>query len=160
MPESANRGDHSSRTRSFNSRELLALQLSKAKCASYGPNKPVSNPWFDKDNKPSANIQIPFNYTLHPPVNKHRPCQTRGKTTSGAAQGGGGSFRNRKPIGEIGCCESRMAERIHWWTERWLELCFLEWLQWLQWPPGRSPHPQMLDVVWCSAAVVVVVVVV
>ena len=74
------------------------------------------------------------------------------------AQGGGGSFQNRKPIGEIGCCESRMAERIHWWTERWLELCFLEWLQWLQWSPGRSPHPQLLDVVWCSAAVVVVVV--
>ena len=34
---------------------------------------------------------------------------------------------------------------------------FLEWLQWLQWSPGRSPHPQLLDVVWCSAAVVVVV---
>ena len=66
--------------------------------------------------------------------------------TSSTAQGGGGSFKNRKPIGEFGCCESRMAERIHWWTERWLELCFLEWLQWLQW-----------DVVWCSAGVVVVV---
>ena len=25
-------------------------------------------------------------------------------------------------------------------------------------PPGRSPHPQLLDVVWCSAAVVVAVV--
>ena len=33
--------------------------------------------------------------------------------TSSAAQGGGGSFKNRSPIGEIGCCESRMAERIH-----------------------------------------------
>ena len=33
-----------------------------------------------------------------------------------------------------------------------LEFCFLEWLQWLQW----SPHPQVLDVVWCSTAVVVV----
>ena len=31
---------------------------------------------------------------------------------------------------------------------------FLEWLQWLQW----SPHPQLLDVVCCSAAVVVVLV--
>ena len=31
---------------------------------------------------------------------------------------------NRKPIGEVGCCESRMAERIHWWTDKWLELCF------------------------------------
>ena len=33
--------------------------------------------------------------------------------TSSAAQGGGGSFRNRKPIGEVGWCESRMAEGIH-----------------------------------------------
>ena len=40
--------------------------------------------------------------------------------TSSTAQGGGGSFKNRKPIGEIGCCESGMAERIHWWTERFL----------------------------------------
>jgi hypothetical protein len=31
--------------------------------------------------------------------------------TSSTAQGGGGSFKNRKPIGEAGCCESRMAER-------------------------------------------------
>ena len=29
---------------------------------------------------------------------------------------------------------------------------FLEWLQWLQW----SPHPQLLDVAWRSALVVVV----
>ena len=27
--------------------------------------------------------------------------------------GSGGSFKNRKPIGEVGCCESRMAERSH-----------------------------------------------
>ena len=40
--------------------------------------------------------------------------------TSSTAQGGGGSFKNWKPIGEIGCCESGMAERIHWWTERCL----------------------------------------
>ena len=33
--------------------------------------------------------------------------------TSSTAQGGGGSFKNRRPIGEVGCCESRMAERIH-----------------------------------------------
>ena len=32
--------------------------------------------------------------------------------------------------------------------------CFLEWLQWWQ----RSGHPQLLDVVRCSAAVVAVVV--
>ena len=41
-------------------------------------------------------------------------------TTSSTAQGGGGSFKNRKPIGEIGCCDSGMAERIHRWTERCL----------------------------------------
>ena len=28
---------------------------------------------------------------------------------SSTAHGGGGSFKNRKPIGEVGCCESRMA---------------------------------------------------
>ena len=58
--------------------------------------------------------------------------------TSSTAQGGGGSFKNRRPRGEVGCCESRMAERIHWWTERWLELCFLEWLQWLEWSPHHN----------------------
>ena len=40
--------------------------------------------------------------------------------TSSTAQGGGGNFKNRKPIGEVGCCESGMAERSHWWTERCL----------------------------------------
>ena len=55
---------------------------------------------------------------------KHVPvllCSTKRKkyfpvllcTTSSTAQGGGGSFKNRKPIGEIGCCESGMAERSH-----------------------------------------------
>ena len=38
--------------------------------------------------------------------------------TSSTTQGGGGSFKNRKPIGEFGCCESRMAERRHWWMDR------------------------------------------
>ena len=31
----------------------------------------------------------------------------------GTAQGGGGSFKDRKPIGTVRCCESRMAEQIH-----------------------------------------------
>ena len=44
--------------------------------------------------------------------------------TSSTAQGGSGSFKDRKPIGEVGCCESWMAERNHWWTERWLERVF------------------------------------
>ena len=34
-------------------------------------------------------------------------------STSSTAQGGGGSFKNRKPIGEVGCCESGMAGRSH-----------------------------------------------
>ena len=34
------------------------------------------------------------------------------------AQGGGGSFKNRKPIGEVGCCESRMVEQKLWWIDR------------------------------------------
>ena len=32
------------------------------------------------------------------------------RDTSSTAQGVGGSFKNRKPIGEVGCCESWMAE--------------------------------------------------
>ena len=30
---------------------------------------------------------------------------------SSTAQGGGGSFKDRKPIGEVSCCDSWMAER-------------------------------------------------
>ena len=53
----------------------------------------------------------------HPPVYCH---------TSSTAQGGGRSFKiGHLYIRELGCCESRMAKRIHWWTERWLEVCFL-----------------------------------
>ena len=52
--------------------------------------------------------------------------------TSSTAQGGGGSFKNRKLIGEVGCCESRMAERSHWWTDRWLRSpLFLYLFLWL-----------------------------
>ena len=40
-------------------------------------------------------------------------CSITRQYTSSTAQGGGGSFKNRKPIGEIGCCESGMAERSH-----------------------------------------------
>ena len=44
------------------------------------------------------------------------------QSTSSIAQGGGGSFKNRKPIGEVGCCESGMAERSHRWSDRWLRV--------------------------------------
>ena len=70
-------------------------------------------------------------------------------TTSSTAQGGGGSFKDRKPIGEVGCCESRMAERIHRWTERWLELCFFEWLQCCS---GHLTTTAGCSLVWCSCS--------
>ena len=35
------------------------------------------------------------------------------RNTSSTAQGGGGNFKNMKPIGEVGCCDLWMAERIH-----------------------------------------------
>ena len=43
--------------------------------------------------------------------NYNQNCNTL--HTSSTAQGGGGRFKNRKPIGEVGCCESEMAERSH-----------------------------------------------
>ena len=49
-----------------------------------------------------------------------RPISKYTLYTSSTAQGGGGSFKNRKPIGEVGCCESGMAERSHCWIERCL----------------------------------------
>ena len=42
--------------------------------------------------------------------------------TSSTAQGGGGSFKNGKPIGEVSWCDAKMAERTHWWIERWLSV--------------------------------------
>ena len=47
-------------------------------------------------------------------------------STSRAARGGGGSFKNRKCIGGIGCCESRMTKRKHWWI--WLTAALSNWL--------------------------------
>ena len=66
-------------------------------------------------------------------------------------------------VSKIGTVVERLVVVNHGWqsesTDGWKGgwSCFLEWLHWLQWSPGRSPHPQLLDVVWCSEAVVVVV---
>ena len=38
--------------------------------------------------------------------------------TSRTAQGGGGSFKNRKPIGEVRGRQSGIPERSHCWTDR------------------------------------------
>jgi len=44
-------------------------------------------------------------------------CYKKPVKTSSTAQGGGGSFKNRKSIGEIACCESWMSEQKHWPTD-------------------------------------------
>ena len=41
--------------------------------------------------------------------------------------------KNRKPMKEVGCCESWIRERAaasRLMIDRWLEFCFLVWLQW------------------------------
>ena len=60
---------------------------------------------------------LPLSYSHTMTVNMLQVYSTRLKyriiITSSTAQGGGGSFKNRKPTGEVGCCESDMAERSH-----------------------------------------------
>ena len=63
------------------------------------------------------------------------------KFTSSTAQGGGGSFKNRKPIGN-----PLMDQQV-------VGVVFFGVV-------ARVTSPQLLDVVWCSAVVDVVVVVV
>ena len=41
------------------------------------------------------------------------PARSCKMPTSSTAQGGGGSFKNRKPIREIACCKSPMAGQKH-----------------------------------------------
>ena len=103
---------------------------------------------------------------LHNDVNKsylwaEKPCgNMRGfkhihTNTSSTAQGSGGSFKNRKPIGEVGCCESRMAERIHSLMDRKVvEVVFFGVVAMV----AVVTSPKLFDVVWCGAVVVVVVV--
>ena len=58
------------------------------------------------------------------------------------AQGGGGSFKNRKPIGRVGV--------THGWQSESSGVAALV---------AVVTSPQLLDVVWCTAFVIVVVVV-
>ena len=51
------------------------------------------------------------------PAEQDRNCINTTVITSSTAQGGGGSFKKRKTIGEIGCCESRMSKQKHWPTD-------------------------------------------
>ena len=55
-------------------------------------------------------------YKLYTYINlyyMHRYILLYHTNTSSTAQGGGGSFKDRKPIGEVRCCESWMAEQSH-----------------------------------------------
>ena len=47
----------------------------------------------------------------HPSHLKFLISKTWGHISSGTGQGGGGSFKSTKPLGETGCCESRMAKQ-------------------------------------------------
>ena len=50
-------------------------------------------------------------------LDRIRACQDKEfrevRCTSSTARGGGGSFKGRKGIEEIGCCESRMTKQKH-----------------------------------------------
>ena len=55
--------------------------------------------------------------------------------TSSTAQGGGESFKNKKPIGEVRYHDAWMAERANWRKESWLRF-------WVSSPaPSPSPFP-------------------
>ena len=55
----------------------------------------------------------PLHYTTLHYTTLHYTTLHHTTTTLSTTQGGGGSFKNRKSIGEVGCCESGMAERSH-----------------------------------------------
>ena len=73
--------------------------------------------------------------------------------TSSTSQGGGGSFKNRKPIGEVGCCESD-ARTTPLMDRKVVGVVFFGVITMV----AVVTSPQLLDVVWSSAVVVVVVV--
>ena len=87
-------------------RRCGAKHISKSKCTKhtiYTPQHYNYN-YITQLHSTTATTTTTLHYTpLH--------CTKLHYTTSSTAQGGGGSFKNRKPIGEVGCCESGMAER-------------------------------------------------
>ena len=91
--------------------QVLLAALQSQVCPWSGQSKvmPQRRGWSG-ERKTKAKLEISWTYFRY----------FRVFYSSSTAQGGGGSFKNRKPIGEVGCCESGMAERSHWWTERCL----------------------------------------
>ena len=99
-----------------------------------GVKTPIGSVWYGMVITPTvvvqiSTIRIPLSiWDYHPQFKKFRPwhmyvyicfyiCKIAYVCTSSTAQGGGGSFKNRKRIGEIDCCEWRMSEQKHWPTD-------------------------------------------
>ena len=101
------------------------------------PHKPLTTSWSPQDQSPEARPRDPESSRIQSPPTTRRPGNTLRKHPCvgcyssfnqclilipvRTAQGGGGTFKDRKPIGEVGCCDAWMAEQSHWWIERWLE---------------------------------------
>ena len=73
-------------------------------------------------------------------------------STSSTAQGGGGSFKNRKPIGRVGFCDTDGTANPLM-DRKVVGVVFSGAVAIV----AVVTSPQLLDVVWCSAVVVVVV---
>ena len=100
MPEHARTMQHDR----YGSRDI-ALQLA---CLKSGPpygKLPNCNPIPPIENLPVGNPDF-----FHTSLNK---AWKDAFTPARTAQGGGGSFKYRKPIGKVRYCESWMAEQIH-----------------------------------------------
>ena len=74
------------------------------------------SPWYENSSR------ILYKLSTCSIVNVHLSSSTTLLCTSSTAQGGGRSFKDRKPIGEVCCCDAWIAEPTHWWTEMRLKL--------------------------------------
>ena len=104
------------------------MLLPKAKRVPKGNSQPCMASWWPKQDKANS-----ISDDLNGDEERGDECRHVGDAwkwrdtvypslftiyTSRTTQGGGGSFTNSKPIGEVGWCESRMAEQRHWWIDR------------------------------------------
>ena len=80
----------------------------------------VEKPWmrkarviFQKSSRPVASFLCDGNNLMNIASSMYAFSVYLYLYTSSTARGGGGSFKKRESIGEIGCCESRMSEQKH-----------------------------------------------
>ena len=95
-----------------------AGQQRATNCRSWVKTTTKSQPWGRKTtNRLRPMSHCLWTVSMYVPICiiKHMWCM------SGTAQRGGRSFKNRKLIGEVVCCESWMAEQIHRWILNWLD---------------------------------------